>query len=93
MGTWGRRIGGSLDGEEVTTVGCEHDDCKVKAYACASTGPWELFPEFQYLIQAREPSCLTCGDSHMVSGEEWASEDILLWVNSPCPACSGTAPL
>ena len=47
---WEERIGGRFDGDNVTIVGCARRDCAVRAYALGPNGPYELLPEFEYLL-------------------------------------------
>ncbi len=47
---WQERIGGALDGAQVTIVECPRKDCSVQAFAASVDGPWELLPDFQHLL-------------------------------------------
>lgn len=50
VGGWSRRVGGALDGKQVTIVECPRRDCSIQAYAAAPDGPWELLPEHDWLL-------------------------------------------
>jgi len=38
------------NGVEFTVVACPRKDCEIKAKAFDIEGPWELLPEFDYLL-------------------------------------------
>ena len=43
-----------MDGVSYTVVGCGRRDCNIRAKAYSMDGPWELMPEFEYLLQQGE---------------------------------------
>ncbi len=47
---WSERLGGALDGAQVTIVACPRRDCGIRAYAASYDGPWELLPAYQELL-------------------------------------------
>jgi hypothetical protein len=55
VSNWNERVGGALDGAEVTVVECPRRDCDVRAFAASCDGPWELLPEFRHLLN-EEPA-------------------------------------
>lgn len=51
VGYWEEQKGGALDGAVVTEVECPRKDCNIRAKAAGPDGPWELLPEWKYLLQ------------------------------------------
>ena len=42
------------DGVSYTVVGCSRRDCEIRAKAFSIDGPWELMPEYVYLLKQGE---------------------------------------
>ncbi len=51
VGSWQEQIGGSYDGADYTIVECPRRDCHIRAKAFSVDGPWELLPEWIYLLE------------------------------------------
>lgn len=49
--SWHEQNGGALDGAQFTIVECPRGDCHIRAKAFSIDGPWELLPEFVYLLE------------------------------------------
>lgn len=44
------------DGKDYTIVGCPRRDCNITAKAFSFDGPWELFPDLEYLLEGERPA-------------------------------------
>lgn len=54
---WYAQEDGLLSGKQYTIVECPRADCQIRAKAYQWDGPWELLPEWKYLlIENTEPS-------------------------------------
>ncbi|MEE9581065.1 MAG: hypothetical protein V3V74_07110 [Nitrosomonadaceae bacterium] len=51
VGSWVKKVGGSLDGADVCIVGCPRKKCKIRAWAADIDGPFEILDEFVYLLK------------------------------------------
>ncbi len=58
-GGWMGQIAGWIenDGAPYTFVVCSRKNCDIRAKAYSIDGPWELAPEFEYLLQQDESGC------------------------------------